>query len=402
MALPFIVSPWVRPLRVGGEVRYDNPVTGETVVPGPLAARVVQALWDPAGADERLEAIVEEYGLDEVGGAMATLLAAAVLFPDRRAAERALARTLEAGRSSLPFVDQIELTNHCPMNCAFCPRGVDGLMQRPKGTMDFELFERLLAQMHPDQARYRPLELHHLGESLLHPRVVDFVAAASARGLPTEMSVNPSHLEPKLARGLLDAGLRRLVVSLDGLDAATLAAIRGPAARWDRAERNLASLLELVASLADPPSIVIQMIDLHGNRGQHEAFLARWATTGLPTVRAYIKDLDGPDPETGAPSAHPVRMLCGYPWRSVVVLWDGRVVPCCRDDDARLVLGSLADQTLEAIWHGAPARALREAHASRSVPGGHLCHEGAWSIPAFADAMAERHPDHAREEPLRW
>ena len=47
--------------------------------------------------------------------------------------------------------------------------------------------------------RYRPLELHHLGESLLHPQVDEFVARASARGLPTELSVNPSLLTPTRA-----------------------------------------------------------------------------------------------------------------------------------------------------------------------------------------------------------
>ena len=42
----------------------------------------------------------------------------------------------------MPFVDQIELTNRCPMRCGFCPRGVPGRMQRPLGFMDVALFER--------------------------------------------------------------------------------------------------------------------------------------------------------------------------------------------------------------------------------------------------------------------
>ena len=246
------------------------------------------------------------------------------------------------------------------MRCRFCPRGVPGQLQRPTGFMDLGLFRALLAQLHPEQARYRPLELHHLGESLLHPQVTDFVAAATARGLPTEMSVNPSLLTPELGRRLLDSGLRRLVVSLDGLDDPTLVRIRGPAARYTRAEPNLQALLDEVAARGDAaPQIVIQMIDLHANRDQHEAFLARWGTTGLKTVTAYIKALDGPDPdaadaaathETGQAGREPLRYLCSYPFRSVVVLWDGRVVPCCRDDDGRLLGVRLAGETLAQSW----------------------------------------------------
>jgi radical SAM protein with 4Fe4S-binding SPASM domain len=401
VSLPVELSPYLRPFRRGGALWIDDGCGGE-LAPSPVQAAVLAALW-PGHVDRaRLSQAALDHGASEVKTALGELVDLRLLHADRAACDAARDAALERQRPVVPFVDQIELTSHCPMRCGFCPRGIPGRMQRASGFMERALFVRLLDQLNPEQARWRALELHHLGESLLHPELPALVAEASARGLPTEMSANPSHLTPELGRALLDAGLSRLVMSLDGMDAVTLATIRGPAARFERAERNLEALLEHAAALPAPPTIVIQMIDLARNRHQHAAFLARWATTGLGFVRAYVKDLDGPDPDTGAASARPTRYLCGYPWRSVVVLWDGRVVPCCRDDDARLVLGDLNRQTLGEIWNGPAAHALRELHRRGDAPAGHLCTGCAWRRDAFAAAAPARHPDHARDEPLHW
>jgi radical SAM protein with 4Fe4S-binding SPASM domain len=50
---------------------------------------------------------------------------------------------------------------------------------------------------------------------------------------------------------------------------------------------------------------------------------------------------------------------CYYPWHSVSVTWEGKVVPCCRDYDESLVLGDLRRESLEAVWNGPRLRRLR-------------------------------------------
>lgn len=402
MSLPFVLSPYLRPYREGGELVLDNGITSRQERLDPICAQVVTALWDEAVAEAALQRACARIGMPALEAALAQLFRVGVIFESRAACEAAFDQVLDATLPQVPFVDQVELTNLCPMRCGFCPRGVPGRMARPTGMMDLGLYAGLLAQLPALQARYRPLELHHLGESLLHPRVDRFVALASERGLPTEMSLNPSLLTAELAGRLLSAGIGRLVLSLDGMDDETLGAIRGPAARYGKAERNLDALLGQVAGMARPPRVVIQMIDLHRNRHQREAFLQRWGKTGLPTVVAYVKDLDGPDPDTRRPTATPVQYLCSYPWRSVVVLWDGRVVPCCRDDDAHLVLGDLNRASLAEIWAGPAAAELRRRHRDRDFGCGHLCAGCGWQRGRYAQDMGQRHPDRAREEPLRW
>jgi MoaA/NifB/PqqE/SkfB family radical SAM enzyme len=402
MTEPVFLSPYLRPVLEGGELLYDNGITEGRERLAPLEHQVVRALWDPIAGPLDLQQLYGQHGRDAVRQSLEALRRKWMIFSSREQCDQALDTAMGVNVPEPPFVDQVELTNACPMSCGFCPRGVPGRVTRPIGFMDFGLFQRLLGELNPWQARYRMIELHHLGESLLHPELTRFVAAASERGIPTELAVNPSLLRPDLAKSLLGAGLRRLVVAIDGVDEATLAAIRGPKARYRDAERNLLVLLEELAKQREPMKLVIQMLELERNRSQRDAFLERWGRLGLPYVEAYVKKLDGPDPDTAEKHPEPESYLCNYPWRSVVVLWDGRVVPCCRDHDAALVLGDLQRQSLREVWRGDVVRQLRLTHRSGECAPGDPCAGCGWCRQRYAAAMAHRHPSKVRYSPLQW
>jgi radical SAM protein with 4Fe4S-binding SPASM domain len=395
------LSPYLRPFLADGRLLFDHPLGGEPVSLSPLQEAAVVALWDSGTAAPDLQELRDQHGGQSVEAALAELHRIGLLFDSESACEAALDRAMQTGQPDVPFIDQVEVTSVCPMRCGFCPRGIPGKVTRPKGHMDLALFERLLGQMHPAQASWRLLELHHLGESLVHPQLPRFVRAASERGIPTELSANPSLLTPELAHELLDAGIRRLVLSLDGIDEPTLTSIRGPAASFARAERHIEALLSQLVHRREPAQVVIQMLALERNAHQREAFLRRWATLGIPYVATFIKALEGPDPDTGQEKPAP-GFLCTFPWRSVVVLWDGRVVPCCRDDDARVVLGDLNRQDLREIWEGPEVQRLRELHRSEAFEGSHPCEGCAWRRQRFAADRALRHPRRARANPLHW
>lgn len=399
----FVASRYLRTYQHGDRTVLDRAAYGRHESLSELELDVLGAYWPPQPDPNAWARVVATHGQDQAERAAMDLAGRRLLLPDARTDDEVLDASLDEGLQPVPFVDQVELTNHCPMKCGFCPRGIDGAMSRPKGFMEVEVFAALLAQLSEDQKNCWRMEMHHLGESLLHPEVVLFVRMAAERGLPTEMSVNPSHLRPDLARGLVEAGIGRLVLSLDGLDASTLAASRGPAARFDNAERNIEALFSFVAASPKPPQVIVQMLRLHRNRHQHEAFLERFGNTGLPTVQAVIKDLEGPDPDLGEVTCEPPSYLCVSPWRSVVVLWDGRVVPCCRDADARVVLGDLRSQSLEQIWRGPVANRLRALHrAGAEIPEGHLCADCPWARARFGASAPSRHPLSARRDPYAW
>src|SRR6185436_12649561 len=130
----------------------------------------------------------------------------------RLAADLTHARTRSSGR---PSHLKIELTNYCNLACPMCPHPQ---MRRAHGYMTEALFHAIIDQAVPElEFAY----LHHLGESLFHPRLGALIAHAHHRGVPTGLSTNATFLDGRKARALLENGLDFLVISVDAATSAT-------------------------------------------------------------------------------------------------------------------------------------------------------------------------------------
>ncbi|MBI3892151.1 MAG: radical SAM protein, partial [Candidatus Wallbacteria bacterium] len=131
----------------------------------------------------------------------------------------------------------IEPTNACNLKCIHCPTGTG--LTRARGSIDFELVERLIAEA----AAFRPLVYFHLGgESLLHPQLPEMIALAGRAGLSTAMFTNGTLLDRARGGALLDAGLDWIGFSFDGLDSATFERVRR-GANFERVLGNILAFL---------------------------------------------------------------------------------------------------------------------------------------------------------------
>ncbi len=45
-----------------------------------------------------------------------------------------------------------------------------------------------------------------------------------------------------------------------------------------------------------------------------------------------------------------IKNHCFALWRTAVITWDGKMVPCCFDKDAKYVMGNLDNNSIEEIW----------------------------------------------------
>ena len=52
---------------------------------------------------------------------------------------------------------------------------------------------------------------------------------------------------------------------------------------------------------------------------------------------------------------------CWRMWSSSVFTWDGKVVPCCFDKDAKHILGTLEATTFKSIWRSKQYSSFRQA-----------------------------------------
>ena len=74
-----------------------------------------------------------------------------------------------------------------------------------------------------------------------------------------------------------------------------------------------------------------------------------------------------------------------FPWTSMSVLWDGRVVTCCMDSNGVQVLGDLRTQTVQEVWNGPVLTGLRDSF--RRLRLRQVC---GFSTPATGCAAASR------------
>lgn len=279
------------------------------------------------------------------------------------------------GEATQPSLMQIELTNRCPMRCVMCPRLQ---MTRAQGDMDLGLFRAIVAQLAPCT---RFCWLHGFGDPLLHPGFADAVKAAAAQGIRTGASANPLLLTPERQEMLLACGLDTLVLSLDGLDAATFKKLRGSDA-FDQSVAQAEEFLRQHRARGGSPRVIMSIIAMDATTAQTDEFARRYRALGADDIwcKPFVA-WDGSCEDIRAlakPAQDPAvlarrQLPCQEPWLKMAVLWDGRVVPCCYDFDGKYMLGDLTREPLAAIWQGAAMRRLRTQHRERSFPAGHLC-----------------------------
>jgi radical SAM protein with 4Fe4S-binding SPASM domain len=170
--------------------------------------------------------------------------------------------------------------------------------------------------------------------------------------------------------------LTRLIVSMDGIDQSAYSAYRVNGC-IDTVIEGLKNISEAVRKHRSSLRIELQMLVNKFNENQIPE-LRKLATSmncslKLKSMQVMSKDNIGKwmpsdmkfrryelsNGEYEIKSSFPGR--CARLWFNPVIMWDGKVVPCCFDKDAEYVLGDLAQDTFRDIWNGPKYRSFRKS-----------------------------------------
>ncbi len=281
----------------------------------------------------------------------------------------------------------IESTNACNLQCVMCPTGL-GMVQRPKGFMDYGLFTRIIDEMAP---HVQTTTLHIWGEPLLHPRIYDMISYCASHGLHSEISTNGTLLTEEASRKLLDAGLGAIYLCMDGVTRETYERVRRRA-DFEVTRENILRFAEMRSKRMTGPRVNVQIIDIKPTAAEVEEFKRTWTVPGVDRVyvKAFdswagqveqINDLRSSDGE--AASGRGNRYHCPNLWYHVHIYWDGTLVCCDRDFNAAYPLGNVANGVMKA-WNGPKMQELRRKHLCRcleDVPSCSNCVEWSWWKP---------------------
>lgn len=226
--------------------------------------------------------------------------------------------------------------------------------------MDWSLFTQII-----DQAATFPSITHvtltGLGEPLLDSHIFRRLTYVREMmpSVELDLTTNGHLLTPVLLQYLVDVPLSCLTISLNAANATKREAIMGLRDYWHvvamcHEARRLGLRLRV--------SVVVAKDLLEG--AEQEALRETWGESAFLVLEGNWAG------HTGRARV-PMTTPCPRAMYDIMVLWDGRVVPCCFDGEGQMVFGDLARESLADIFAGSAAASFRRAHAEgrrREVP----------------------------------
>ena len=116
----------------------------------------------------------------------------------------------------LPTFVSVEPANFCQLRCPECPVGMGGghPQQGRAELLHPEVWQMLLCEIMPYA---HTIQFYFQGEPLLNPDLPKMIHEAHEAGIYTIVSTNAQEITPRLADALVQSGLNRIIISLDGL-----------------------------------------------------------------------------------------------------------------------------------------------------------------------------------------
>jgi radical SAM protein with 4Fe4S-binding SPASM domain len=281
-----------------------------------------------------------------------------LLLSNAKPVRRLLVASGRERATRLPDIVQIESTNLCNAKCVFCPRDE---MHRRQGVMEVDLFRKIVDECAALGITH--VRVHNYGEPFLDRQLVDKVRYAKSKGIAeVGMISNGSLIDEDTARGMIEAGLDAINISVDASGKETFERTRVNL-KYDDVIGNVRTLVRLRNEAGRRrPKLILSFVR-QNNSADEQAFIEEWRTVA---DKIHVTDLHNWAGTLNATSD--VQFPCYRLWQTFTVLWDGRVSLCCADFDGRHILGDLRTSTIAQIWNSTAYRAVRRQHLESGGP----------------------------------
>jgi len=281
-----------------------------------------------------------------------------------------------------PFELQLAVTNICNFRCGYCPCSAPDLLKKNqvrKGVMDFELYTKIIDDLNDFPQEIKILRLVKEGEPLLNKRFADMVRYAKAKrpSVTVDTTTNATLLTPELSDAIIDAGLDKIFISLQGIHAEAYQRISDVIVDFDRLVENILYF----CSNRRQCKVYIKVPDIGVNESEKEEFFRIFdrhvdemsVENIIPTWPdfdiSHVKKDDGIG-YYGGPVYPEYIKVCPTIFYNLNIDFDGAMAPCPLDWAHVAALGNVKEQSLRELWNGEKINALRRQH----LRGGRVSH----------------------------
>jgi len=280
----------------------------------------------------------------------------------------------------------IELTNYCNCRCRSCPQSI-GLL-RPQGYMDFDLFKRTVDQAWTVSST---INLSFFGEPTLHPKFLQCLQYLQKR--PTGKSVVIFSNFLCVTKDMMDEIIRttpsRVHLSINAATAPTYNAIRYGKFCVDLDGRiHTDNRFEILCNkvihwfnIPNHPTTRHEFTVASYSVHELKAFVQKW----LPFLRDNDEILTKAILSYGGVMLNEPFLIsspCGMwgPQNYLVIDWQGNVSPCFLDNDMKLIIGSILQDSLRNIQTSQTRKNIRKQSLARMIKPCDTCLDASHSI----------------------
>lgn len=266
--------------------------------------------------------------------------------------------------AGMPVSISVEPTTSCNLRCPECPSGLRQF-SRPTGMLEEDFFKKLIDQVKNTLVN---LTFYFQGEPYLNPKFLDMVKHASESGIYTITSTNAHYLNDENAKKTIESKLDKIIISIDGATQESYEQYR-IGGQIDKVIDGTKNVLKWRKQLkSKTPYVIFQYLVVKPNQHQINDIQKIADELGVDEVKfktAQVYDFEnGNDLIPTIEKYSRYKQLasgkweiknkllnqCWRMWSGCVITWDGIIVPCCFDKDAKHQIGDLKENSLKTIW----------------------------------------------------
>ena len=286
-----------------------------------------------------------------------------------------------------PFSVHIDVCSVCNFKCSFCFQAdYDGMKEvgLVRGLMKMDLFKKTVDELKHFPEKIKKIKIGNHGEPTMHkllPKFIEYIRASDVTEI-VEVFTNGSKLEPTLNRALVDSGLQRINISLEGLTSERYKEVADVKMDMEELQANIKDLYDYKNSVNSDLNIYIKVVDNAGSYDTEddtiftfsqeerdhffdtygpicdeifiESIVPQWSQTQEDKQNIDVVNDEEEVQRLGMydQKIKNYKEICPFTFMYLHINYDGTVSPCTLDWAKKVVIGDINHQTPQEVWKG--------------------------------------------------
>tara|TARA_R110002072_G_scaffold132740_1_gene272949 strand:+ start:1398 stop:2405 length:1008 start_codon:yes stop_codon:yes gene_type:complete len=273
---------------------------------------------------------------------------------------------------NVPFIINVDPSDACNFQCKFCPTGDRELMKntagRNFGVMDFDVYKKIIDDICEFERPIKVLRLYKDGEPLVNQNFSKMVKYAVDSGCceRVDTTTNASLLTPELSDQIIEAGLTRINISIEGMTQKQYIDFAKHKVDFE----NLVSNIRYFYENRKQCEMIVKINGDFLSKEDEENFYKTFGDIADGVFVEHVMEcwpefaLNGgliANSEFGIYKQQIKEVqACPYVFYSFAINSDGRVSSCFLDWSRKLIVGDTRTESVKDIWYGTRLKTLQK------------------------------------------